>query len=127
MELEIKGIKELFNKLDRLEAIDVLERPMQRAMYRLEARMKEYPAPPARSTYVRTGTLGRRWTTKIIKLREGVQGVIGNNTEYAPWVQSKRFQAAIHKGRWQTAEDVLTEELKTIVDDFEKAIKDAIR
>lgn len=127
MELEIRGIQELFNKLDQLEAIDILERPMQRAMLRIENRIKEYPVPPARSTYVRTGTLGRRWVTKVNKLRDGVEGRIGNNTEYAPWVQSRRFQAAIHQGRWQTAEDVLTEELQTIINDFERAIKDAIR
>ena len=44
--------------------------------------------------YKRTGTLKKRWTTRIRRIStHSVLGVVGNNTSYAPWVQSREFQA----------------------------------
>lgn len=135
MELELKGIKQLFNTLDRLQAISVLEEPMQRAVLRLENRMKIYPPQRTGSTYIRgygfpgrptSERLGQSWTTVVRRIHDGVEGEVGNNTSYGPRVQSKRLQANVHKGRWQTDEDVMAQEERAIVQDFEKSIQDAI-
>lgn len=55
-----------------------------------------------------------------------VEARVGNNTTYAPWVGSSRFQARIHAGRWTTDEQALTTELDAIRGDFQEAIDVAI-
>jgi hypothetical protein len=47
--------------------------------------------------YVRSGTLGRKWVTKVKNTTGGVQGEIGNNAEYARYVQSAAQQQTFHK------------------------------
>ena len=125
--ITITGIEELFRKLDTVIAIETLVPPMQRSVYRMVNAMADYPPPPAKSRYARTGTLGRRWTSKVARQSSGVTGTVGNNTSYGPFVQSKAFQARVHRGRWQTDEQVLTDNLQTIQTDFERAIEAALR
>lgn len=55
-----------------------------------------------------------------------VDAIVGTNTSYAPWVGSQRFQARVHRGRWETDEGVLEHELSNIVEDFQVAIDAAI-
>jgi hypothetical protein len=125
--IEIKGVDELIRKLGKVEGVKVLEAPMKRSVYRLQRDMADYPAQRPGSSYVRTGTLGRRWTVKISRRSDGVEGRVGNNTVYAPFVQSHRFQARIHRGRWQTDAKVVDKNRQAIVADFERAIKQALK
>jgi len=49
--------------------------------------------PPSRSSYRRTGRLGRSWTTDGPKMEGGdLLARVGNNVEYAPTVQGKADQ-----------------------------------
>lgn len=57
---------------------------------------------------------------------KGVRGEVGNNTKYAPWVGSQRFQARMHRGRWTTDEGALTSERANIEDDFNAAVAAAL-
>ena len=126
-QIEIQGIDALFRKLGNVAAISTLRPPMQRSVYRLQAGMAKYPAARAGSSYRRTGTLGRRWTSVVTESANGLVGTVGNNTSYGPWVQSEMFQAAVHQGRWQTDQDVATKETPAIIADFEQAIGAALR
>lgn len=56
--------------------------------------------------YRRSGTLGRRWSTKVEATTADVVGIVGNLTPYAPFVQGAGKQATIHQGNWQTEQDV---------------------
>ena len=125
--IQIKGVDELIRKLGKVEGTKHLRQPMQRAVYRLQARMAQYPAQRTNSSYRRTGTLGRKWTSKIEQGNGIIRGKVGNNTEYAPLVQSYQFQARIHRGLWQTDRYVVDTEYRTIVRDFENAISEALR
>lgn len=126
-EIEIRGVNDLLRKLNRVQAIEVLEPPMQRAVLRVQADMQDYPPAPAGSLYRRTGTLGRRWTTAMVREAGGLVGKIGNNTEYGPWVQSARFQTRGHRATgWPTDEAVLERNREAIVQDFEQAIQAAL-
>ena len=125
--IQIKGIDELIRKLGKVEGTKHLRQPMQRAVYRLQARMAQYPAQRTNSSYRRTGTLGRKWTSKIEQGNGSITGKVGNNASYAPLVQSYRFQARIHRGLWQTDRYVVDTEYRTIVRDFENAISEALR
>lgn len=126
--ITITGIDKLIAQLGRLEGMNHLRAPMQRAVYRLQARMAQYPAQRPNSTYRRTGTLGRKWTTKITQSASELVGSVGNNTEYAPYVQAYRFQARVHRGRWiNTDKYVMDTEQRNIVRDFEDTIAQRIR
>ena len=125
--ITIRGIPELQAKLGKAAAIDTLRPPMQRAVYRLQRDMAEYPPQRTGSSYVRTGTLGRRWTTSVTQSFNGLIGTIGNNTIYGPFVQSERFQAGIHRGRWQTDQQVADRNERAIVADFADAIERVLR
>lgn len=121
--ITISGVEAAGERLGRLRGIAWALRPMQRAVYLLQNRMANYPAQRAGSSYVRTGTLGRRWTTQIDETPNKVIGRVGNNTEYAPWVQSRQFQAGIHRGRWQTEQDVAERSATEIAEFFRIAIE----
>lgn len=125
--ITIKGVDKLSAKLTKAQRNDVLVPPTRRAVQVLEGAMKVYPAQHAGSSYIRTGTLGRRWTTNVRPRRDGVEGRVGNNTQYAPFVQADRFQARVHQGRWQTDVDVVRQHERAIVADFERAIAKALR
>ena len=126
MPIEIKGLDKLFKKLDAVQAIQVLEKPMARSLFRLMRPMQSYPAPPPDSTYTRTGTYGRRWRTKVTSSANGVVGKVGNNVAYAPYVGSRMFQANVHRGRWTTDADAVQQNEAAIVDDFKDAIDRAL-
>lgn len=122
----IDGIEEVMQTLGRVESIRILRPPMERGVARLAADMANYPPQRPNSSYVRTGTLGRRWTTKVTTTGDGLEGRVGNNTEYAPLVQSQRFQMRIHRGLWQTDQQVVNRDTPLIIEDFERAIRQAI-
>ena len=109
-----------------LDVLQVLEGPLDRGAFRIEAALKVYPPPRSGSTYRRTGTLGRRWTTRPIREADTVGREVGNNTRYAPFVQSDEFQAYMHRGVWQTDADVLRREGPAIVRDIDDTLSDAV-
>ena len=150
--IEIKGVDELIRKLGKVESNKVLERPMKRSVYRLQRDMADYDSVPKmrpgewaalttqrqKAAYWakvrelgrhpgRTGTLGRRWTVKISHHSNGLTGKVGNNTEYAPFVQASRFQARMHRKRWQTDREVVERNRRDIVADFEAEIRRALK
>lgn len=152
MSITIQGLDRLYRKLGKIASAQVLERPMQRAVLRLQRRMQEYPPALAavqgpasqpvrfstrggrqvgfiarrRKPYRRTGTYGRRWTTKVQRSSGGLVGRVGNNVAYGPYVGSERFQARIHRGRWNTDERIVREEQAAIVADFQREIDRAL-
>ncbi len=107
-----------------LDILQVLGGPLDRGAFRVEGGMKVYPPAPPASTYVRTGTLGRRWTTKPIREAGAVGREVGNNTDYGPFVQSDELQATVHRGRWQTDAQVLRRETPAILRDVDTTLEE---
>lgn len=127
MSIEIKGLDKLYKRLGAAATFDRLEKPMQRGVLRLQRAMQEYPPAPSHSSYVRTGTLGRRWTTRVERSGNGLVGKVGNNTRYGPLVQSERFQTRFHRRTgWITDERAVREERAAIVADFAREINRAL-
>lgn len=121
--ITIKGVDKLQAKLKSAEDVNrVLRSPMQRSVLRLQRDIAEYPAPPARSTYRRTGTYGRGWSTKVNASSAGLRGIVGTNVPYAPFVGSSMFQARWNR-HWPTDESVASDNENAIVRDFERAIQ----
>lgn len=131
VQIEITGVDKLIAKFDRIKVNKILTPPMRRALFRIERYMKKYPAKPKGSTYVRTRALGNRWEAQESKTitddGENLTGTIANNVQYAPLVQSARFQVRVHRGRWRTDQMAVDELRAAIVDDFNKAIADALK
>jgi hypothetical protein len=125
-QIQILGIDELIAKLGKVAAQDVLSQPMQESVTRLQSEMQVYPTAIAGSRYVRTGTLGRRWTAKVTRVSGGVTGRVGNNTVYAPFVQSQMFQSPVHAGRWRTDAQTLERLRPWIVERFQRRIRQAL-
>ena len=127
MPIEITGLEQLFKKLDSAAANATLTPPMQRGVLRLEAFMKVYPPAPSHSKYVRTGTLGRRWTSKVDASSSGLVGRTGNNVSYGPWVQSAMFQTRFHAATgWHTDAGAVAANEAAIVADFAAAVDRAL-
>jgi hypothetical protein len=127
VEIDIKGLDKLINKLDSTDIIAALEPPMHKAMFRLQTPLATYPPKPTNSKYVRTGTLGRRWLIDVDARSDEITGKVGNNTEYGPQVQAAKFQKPIFKRiGWPTDEGVLNQQLPAIIKDFQDAIDDEV-
>ena len=79
-----------------------------------------YPAPPADSSYTRTGTHGRKLGSDVgggksggtpsiytkKKLGGSFEGRFGTNLEYSQYVIGDNTQAAQHQGRWYQMKDI---------------------
>jgi hypothetical protein len=126
MTIRIEGVDELIRKLGKVEGPAVLRKPMEEAVSLVQREMKVYPVARPESKYRRTKTLGRRWTRKVTQSPNGVTGIVGNNTTYAPWVQSSQFQAWMHQGRWTTDKQAIEMHTDTIVERFRRAIHNAL-
>lgn len=148
--IQIDGVQALERKFDRAAQLDVLRPPMIRSLARLEDGIKTYPGAIAPGVWARmttprqkraffaklkakevsgkrTGTLGRRWTSRVYP-SGGVAlvGEWGNNTTYGPYVQDEDVQARFHRGRWQTTRLVLDNAAAAIQQDFAIAIEMAL-
>ena len=148
---EVKGAEELIRKLGSVATMRTLLPAMRRSVFRVHKDIATYPEPPASGSfkgfvrdkqrrwffaalrrgditvpYVRTGTLGRRWTTNVAASLDGLVGTIGNNTDYGPFVQSTGQQAQIHRGRWETIDKVLADNKQAIERDFKREIDRAL-
>ena len=130
--ITITGIDDISRKFINSTSLRTLRKPMDRGMLRLQRDMSKYPPPRPGQTYrrgqdPRSEDLGASWITKITQTAGGMIGRVGNNTSYAPWVQSHQFQAWMHKGRWQTDRDVVERNRAPIMRDFEQEIMKALR
>lgn len=75
--------------------------------------VKTYPAQRT-STYRRTGTLGRSWTSpdsrRVEVVGTTVQGRVSSSGYIAPYnryVQDEELQARVHQGTWETIQAVM--------------------
>jgi hypothetical protein len=147
--IALYGARRLAGKFERAQRLEILRPPMVRALARLEDPIKTYPPPPApgvwaahtskrqkraffallragRITGKRTGTLGRRWTSKITEKGVNLEGEWGNITGYGRFVQGEETQARFHRGRWITDQQVIDQNRRAIVNDFSQAITAAL-
>lgn len=127
---ELRGADELIERYGKFELTQVLTPSFERGLARMQSAMARYPAPRTGSRYVRTGTLGRRWT-EARPVISPLQGRVVNNTRYGPYVQrdpsqGQPGQARVHQGRWQTDVQVMNQHQGPIVTECEQAIEKAL-
>lgn len=97
---------------------------MTRGMYLVHQNIPPYPAPPANSSYVRTGKLGQSITTEVTTDGVDVAGVIGSNIPYAPYViGSDDEQAWMHEGRWWQLDNIVEKNLDAIAEEIGQSVE----
>lgn len=127
MSITITGLDQLYKKLGSAAATHILEPPMQRSVLRVQRTLQDYPALPPQSKYIRSGTLGRRWTKRVQRSGNGLIGRVGTTVPYAPYVQSRRFQTALHRRTgWMTDIGAVQQNEGVIVADFQGAVRRAL-
>ena len=93
-----------------------LQGAMRDATSLLLRQVRVYPSPPADSTCKRTLTLARSWfIPPFEQTADGLTGRVVNNgnltrtrsgVPYARYVQDREMQAYMHRGRWDTYQDI---------------------
>lgn len=122
--ITITGMDELLAKLGKLERVQMaLKRPMDMSVKYMQDKIATYPGPRAGSTYRRTRRLGNSWTSLIGYTSAGIQGKIGNVTEYGPFVQGEQQQWYHRETGWKTTSDVAGESEAFVRDVFDKEIR----
>lgn len=127
--IDIQGLDGLLAALERYEEIaqPIIQKASDAALLGLIPDLADYPAPPAGSTYRRSGTLGRLWGAARPEwqaIASGFEGAIGNNTPYGPWVQDAKLQAKQHKGTWTTDQAVVDKHAVDTQAYFDAALQD---
>ena len=108
--------------------IDALGQAGEEALLGMIPDLADYPAQPADSTYRRTGTLGRLWTSAKptwVARGAGFIGTLGNGTSYGPYVQGE--EQAPSNDHWQTVGDVLDGHTAEITGIFDRALEAAAK
>ena len=130
--IKIQGMDELQKKLKSLENFQkVLNPPMEKAVNVLVDTISEYKQKKKGAFtqyattgqkraywakvrkglaehregigYVRTLTMGRKWTRNVHNIPGGVRGEIGNNAPGAKWVHGSETQQKFHQvAGWET-------------------------
>ncbi len=151
VEVEIEGLAEALDMFlqGNSKVGQALKRATSASVKVLRARLAKYPGKSAgKMTFVsdkqrrfffaalregtiqvpyrRTGTLGRKWTSKVTFTDDDVMGFVGNSTPYAPLVQGFDTQARIHAGNWQTEQGVANESRDEIMGIFADEISRAM-
>ena len=104
-------VSEVVAKLDPKDIERAITQSVDGVADVLMGDMKIYPPPPPNSRYVRTGKLGRGWQ-KHVGFPKSWVGNVG--VAYARYVQDYDWQAAIHRGRWQTTEMIARKRMHDI-------------
>lgn len=138
IDYQIKGLDELNKKLKHLqgkEIKDALHKTTDKAVKYVHSQVPEYPPEPPNSTYTRTMKLGQTINTAVKEVGSEIYGVIASPRNYSPWVISSEYipevgagpQAAVHKGRWWTLQDVVKKSLAEVKRFYDKMLEDLIK
>src|SRR5438046_391339 len=121
IQVRIEGLEPLISALRQWPSIveAELKKVLEASGADLLGDLQRYPSPPPGSTYRRTGTLGRTWTSKPVA---GPGQRIGNATSYAVFVQGDP-PAKMHRGRWLDIRKALQQRLASIESRAQQALE----
>ena len=125
IEIDEAALNAIVYRLGSVENMGkALRKPLNDAMIPVHDALATYPPEPPDSSYRRTLTLGRRWTLKTEAIPNGAVSMIGNVTEYKPWVQVEETQVWYHRARgWKTTQTALRENIDKITFVIDQAVK----
>jgi len=140
--VERQGFYEFSNSLEELSAqIDsIISIESTKSIENIREQLKAYPPPPMNSPYNRTFTLQQGWDAAEVSfnLNTNIENTgrvnapfgesattvsISNKVQYTKWVQQKSTQTAVHRGRWNTIEDISYDESIELSNRIDDAIQ----
>lgn len=122
-----KHAGEVANKFGSFRGAKILAEEFATHEERVRARLKTYPPARSGQRYRRTGRLGAGWSVTTRLTGNGATLSAANDVEYAKWVQNKPTQAWMHKGRWDTAQDILASEETAIKTGIGRRANEALK
>lgn len=87
--------------------------------------MSVYPTKPPGSSYVRTGTLRRSWSSKVSSGSGSIEGTVGSQGSIAPYnedVQGETQMPLFQRIGWRTTEDLRKQFDSKFADNVQKKI-----
>lgn len=133
-DFKISNLDLVKSKLASFRNSSVLKAAIEKAandvLNDLARQMAVYPPPPSGSKYNRTYNLQGGWTGAKPEFQPiagfSFKAQISNPVAYAKFVQGSGTQAAIHKNRWQTDQQILDSNEKQITETLEEAVQAAV-
>jgi len=126
--VEVEGLDEAIRRFGDTGLVrNVLKDKMHKSVKHLHGRVTTYPPPPPGSTYRRTDILKLGWTTKVEGRGADLTGRVGTAIPYARYVMGEGMQAAIHQGRWPTAEAIARDDTPQIIGYFSEGMAEIAR
>jgi hypothetical protein len=118
--LEVRGLDEVIRRFgNRRNVTEPIAKALDKTVKLIQRGVTTYPPRPPESTYRRTGTLGRSFTTRVDRGR--LEGRAGTRLAYAPYVIGDGTQAAWMR-HWKTIGKVGEEALPRIEGFFVVAV-----
>jgi len=137
IKLHIEGLDKLEQKFANLPKVldQLTQKTMETSLETLQQNVPEYPPPPQKTKYTRTGMLGKSLgaaggkPTVYSVTGSGTQtiGKFGTNLNYAQYVIDPDRQAWMHKGRWWTMTHIKNKSVDKIKALWDDIVKKAIR
>lgn len=125
-----RDIDELRRRIRNADVKHEAAKAMRQSLLDIQAEAGDYPPAPANSSYVRTGTLGRKWTTKVEVRRNNVRGVISSDAVndqgqyYGQWVKGPEKQRPLFERiGWQTLLEDFQQQRDKIIGHFADALR----
>ena len=136
IKLHIEGLDKLEQKFANLPKVldQLTQKTMETSLEALQQNVPEYPPPPQKTKYTRTGMLGKSLgaaggqPTVYSITGSGINkvGAFGTNLSYAKYVIDEKRQAYMHVGRWWTMKTIFDTTKEKIVNLWALMIKKAI-
>jgi hypothetical protein len=139
--VEGRGFNEFADVMDELSAniSSIITVEATQSVENMRAQLMQYPTERQGSKYNRTFELQRGWQVAVatFDLNVNIDGnessavpmgqnsttvALSNPTSYGKWVQRRATQTTIHRGRWNTVEDVSEQEAINITNRIEATI-----
>lgn len=125
--IQLDGEEQLLLVLQELgQPRNIFRRALSLAGERLKTEAKEYPPKLSNQVYERTFKLRQHWAYRVVPSVLGVTLQLGNNISYAPKVMDAGEQDWIHRGRWNTIQDILASNTDMVVDEVTQAIQQVL-
>lgn len=124
IEIDI-DVHDIFERLDRAQAIDMLVPPMTGGVQVIAEDLRTEPPVPAGTRYRRTHRLSRGWGERVSTSGNSIIGEVDNPTPYGGWVQSAQMQVAWN-WHWPTDQQVVDRRLPEVLQELEASVQEAL-
>jgi hypothetical protein len=124
-DIEIVGLDALIRKVGNVaNAQNVIEPRMRHWSERIGEEWHKYPPPLPGQRYRRTGNLGRGRRQLLQRSARDITAIArSSGPAYNVWVLDGGTQAGIHRGRWRTDDQMVSQYTRNVVDDLDATIQ----